>query len=63
MLPKQCLINVKNLLSLNIYLETGAFYLENQINEQEAKDLVELTIKRLQQVDQPSLSKYTHPKR
>ena len=39
------------------FLISGAFYLENQINEQEAKDLVELTIKRLQQVDQPSLSK------
>lgn len=36
---------------------SGQFYLEGQINEQEAKELVDFTIKRLQQVDQPSLSK------
>ena len=41
------------------YIETGRFYLENQISEEEAKDLVELTIGRLTQIEQPSLSKYT----
>ena len=37
---------------------TGRFYLENQISEEEAKQLVDITIDRLQQVDQPSLSKF-----
>jgi len=31
--------------------------LESHINEEEAKELVALTIKRLQETDQPSLSK------
>jgi len=43
-----------------INAETGRFYLENQISEEEAKELVELTIGRLTQIEQPSLSKYTY---
>ena len=39
-------------------LETGRFYLENQISEDEAKELVDITINRLQQLEQPSLSKF-----
>jgi len=44
-------------LTLFLRSETGRFYLENQISEEEAKDLVDITINRLQMVDQPSLSK------
>jgi len=35
---------------------TGAFYLENAMNETEAQNLVDMTIKRLQEVNQPSLN-------
>ena len=38
-------------------LDTGRFYLESQITDEEAKELVELTIARLQEVETPSLSK------
>jgi len=39
------------------HVATGRFYLEQQINEAQAKKLVELTIQRLQAVESPSLSK------
>jgi len=35
---------------------TGRFYLESQISEDDAKDLVQLTIQRLQEINQPSLN-------
>ena len=38
-------------------LGTGKFYLEGQVTEEEAKKLVKKTIKRLQDVESPSLSK------
>ena len=38
-------------------LGTGKFYLEGQVTEEEAKKLVMKTIKRLQDVESPSLSK------
>ena len=41
---------------LTSFAESGRFYLENQISEEEAKELVDLTIGRLQQVEQPSLN-------
>lgn len=36
--------------------DTGRFYLENQVSEQESQELVDLTVERLKQVDQPSLN-------
>ena len=35
---------------------TGKFFLEGQVTEEEAKKLVKKTIKRLQQVESPSLN-------
>ncbi len=42
-------------------LGTGKFYLEGQVTEEEAKKLVKKTIKRLQDVESPSLSKLLDP--
>ena len=39
-------------------LGSQRFYLESQITDEEAKDLVDLTIARLQEVETPSLSKW-----
>jgi len=37
---------------------TGKFFLESQVSEEEAKKLVKKTIKRLQQIESPSLSNF-----
>lgn len=42
---------------MNYSLGTGKFYLESTITEDEAKKLVNKTIKRLQKIDSASLSK------
>ncbi len=39
---------------------SGKFFLESQITEEEAKKLVKKTIKRLQNIESPSLSNHTH---
>ena len=39
-----------------LFAGTGQFYLENQISETEAEQLVSLTIDRLSQIDSPSLN-------
>ena len=42
---------------IDLILETGRFFLESQVSDEEAKELVERTINRLQEVETPSLSK------
>lgn len=46
-----------NLLIILLVIDSGRFYLEKQINQEEATVLVDLTISRLQMTAQPSLSK------
>jgi hypothetical protein len=38
------------------HIGTGKFFLEGQVTEDEAKKLVKKTIKRLQQIESPSLN-------
>ena len=35
----------------SLCVDTGRFYLENQVSEQESQELVDLTVERLKQVD------------
>lgn len=42
--------------NVDVILGTGKFFLEGQVTEDEAKKLVKKTIKRLQQIESPSLN-------